>query len=70
MLRLTCVLLAMWLPILGCAALQNITPAQRAAAYEREAVGVSVLCKAYRFDRASGLTDAAPKMAKACEAVP
>lgn len=54
----------------GCAALQNITPADRAAAYERDAAGMSVLCKAYRFDRASGLSDAAPKMAKACEAVP
>lgn len=52
----------------GCAALQSITPADRASAYAREAQGISALCKAYAFDRASGLVGEVPEMAQACGA--
>ena len=50
----------------GCAVFARVTPADRARAYEGEARAVEVLCKAYRFDRATGLTNEAPAMAELC----
>ena len=52
--------------VTGCAALGSITPAGRQVAYQKEAQTVEVLCKAYRFDRATGLTLEAPAMTRLC----
>lgn len=54
------------LVVVGCAALSNVTPADRAAAYKREAQGLAVTCKAYKFDRAQGLVTDVPEMTAAC----
>ncbi len=54
----------------SCALLESaksVTPADRAAAYERAAQSVSASCKAYRFDRAAGLVGDVPEMARVCE---
>jgi hypothetical protein len=54
----------------GCAALQSVAPADRAAGYGAEAKAVNALCKAYRFDRASGLVNDVPEMSKVCASKP
>jgi hypothetical protein len=51
---------------LSCAALQRVTPADRAKAYEAEAQATALECKAYRFDRAAGLVADVPSMTKLC----
>ena len=52
------------LVLAGCV---TVTPADRAAGYAAEAKGVDALCKAYRFDRAMGLTPDVPRMSELCE---
>lgn len=50
----------------GCAAFGKVTPQDRQTVYELEGKSDLALCKAYRFDLASGLTEPAPSMAKLC----
>lgn len=66
--QLTSLAFALVLVIGGCAALNlnSVTPAQRAATYQREGQAGSVACKAYKFDRALGLTNEAPAMTELC----
>jgi hypothetical protein len=54
-------MLLLWLPLsqTGCA---RVTPEQRAIVYAHEAKAMSAICKAYRFDRATGLV---PEVAEA-----
>lgn len=63
---LAIVLLLVALCACACAALQSVTPETRAAAYAREAQGVTAMCKAYRFDRSVGLVGEVPEMARVC----
>jgi hypothetical protein len=53
--------------VLGCAALRSVTPADRAAAYARDAQAAAVACKSYRFDRSVGLTPDVPAMTELCK---
>lgn len=55
----------LWLT--GCAALRSVTPADRAAAYKREAQALTLACKAYAWDRQQGLVGEVPEMTEACE---
>lgn len=50
----------------GCSAFRSVTPADRADAYAAQARATELTCKAYRFDRASGLVGDVPTMAKLC----
>ena len=59
--------LAAGLTLSGCALLGKVTPADRAAAYAREAQAAALECKAYKFDRGLGLTDEVPAMAALCK---
>lgn len=52
---------------LACAALTKVTKDERARGYTGEAAAVHELCKAYRFDRATGLVDDVPSMTTLCE---
>ena len=66
--KLTYIALALTV-LIGCGAAFKVTPADRQAAYQKEAQTVQVLCKAYLFDRAMGLTLEAPAMTELCEGV-
>lgn len=51
----------------GCAYFSKVTPEVRASAYESHARASAVACKAYKFDRATGLTLDVPAMNALCK---
>jgi hypothetical protein len=64
---IACVVYAFAVPgVIACAALSSVTPDDRARAYKAHAAGIGALCKAYRFDRATGLVGEVPSMTEAC----
>ncbi len=65
MLPAVCVLVASAF-VIACAALQNITPDERASVYRARAKTLELECKAYRFDRAAGLVGDVPARARVC----
>jgi hypothetical protein len=64
--RLQLVFCVLLVCVLSCSAFSKVTPADRAEAYDAQARTTELACKAYAFDRASGLVGDVPNMAKLC----
>jgi len=60
------VLLGLALVTCACATLQNVSPADRAKAYDTAAASARAECKAYAFDRATELVPDVPSMTALC----